>query len=498
MFKSGTYNLLASLTRLGVSLFSLPLLIHFLGAKSFGLLSIINSVVAFIALAEGSIALATTVFISNEIQGDGEKKTDYRSVADACFSATLLLAFFFLALLYLTAPILASFYQQYGQSMAGTIVVSLRISAFVLFLRIVQQYYIGILQAHHQYGIYNSSFTLYFILGIVGNVILAWLEFSIVSFFVWQTLLTCLSVVFYAILCRRKQYTCCIIPSVRLKIPLLKNVLLYCSRTWPGNIGGLLFTQGDKLIVGKLIGLEVAGIYAALTSITYQINIHSSTPVQPIVAYLKGNASGKDHFTNYSGSHTIISKSIFTNAAIVLLLGSSVILFSEEITEYFLRIPSNSFYEVPDLLSALALIYALYSLNAVGYFTLFAVHKELVNTLISLGSSVFTIVLIYVGAKFYGFTGAVWGNVGYFVSLLQIPFAFKYIGYKSNLSNWLYLLVSGTLLSDYLLSTLTLTLFPRLLLYVVGIVIFMVSAKPYFNSVMFSILSRYAQKKVKY
>lgn len=495
MLKSGIYNLIAGLTRLGVSLLSLPLLIHFLGKKSFGLFSIINSVVAFVSLAEGSVALATTVFIAKEIQQEGRLKPKYSSVADACLSATALLGIIFFVILYILSPFLANLYQEYGDINVSIIYKSLKISAILLFLRILQQYFIGVLQAHHQYGIYNSSFTIYFILSITGNVILAWLDYSIVSLFVWQTILTLFSLGFYMGLCFRRKYIFRLIPSVQLSNPILKDVLLYCCRTWPGNIGGLLFTQGDKLIVGKLLGLEMAGIYSALTNITYQINVHSATPVQPIIAYLKSDIGVSNQRSIYKKSYKTIEKSIFSNTMIVLFLGLFLIVFSNEIVIYFLRIQAVDSLNLPILLSSLALIYAIYSMNAVGYFTLFAIHKEMINTLISIGSSVITISLIYSGTILYGLTGAIWGNIGYFVSLIQLPIAFSFIGFKSKSSSRLYLVVSFMLVFAYLWVATELSLLIRIILFVSCLCIALLNARPYIGSMVSSIMNRYSQGK---
>ena len=65
-----------------------------------------------------------------------------------------------------------------------------------------------------------------------------------------------------------------------------------------------------------------------------------------------------------------------------------------------------------------AIIYAVYSTSAPGYYALFSLGEAGINALIVLASAVVSLGLIFLGARYFGLLGAVAGNAGYFGTFL--------------------------------------------------------------------------------
>ncbi len=57
----------------------------------------------------------------------------------------------------------------------------------------------------------------------------------------------------------------------------------YSLAAWLVVVGTVLFTQGDRLVVGAVLGTATLGVYAVITSTVLQINSLSATAVLPIL-----------------------------------------------------------------------------------------------------------------------------------------------------------------------------------------------------------------------
>jgi len=70
-------------------------------------------------------------------------------------------------------------------------------------------------------------------------------------------------------------------------------------------------------------------------------------------------------------------------------------------------------------------IYALYSISAPGFFILFSFGEAQTNAIATLSSGVVSLILILVGARYFGLLGALAGNAGYLGTLLMNVFGLR-------------------------------------------------------------------------
>ena len=185
----------------------------------------------------------------------------------------------------------------------------------------------------------------------------------------------------------------------------IHTIVRYSGQTWLASLGGVLFSQVDRLIVGSMLGSKELGIYAAITNITSQINVLSALPVQPLVPYLAR------HDLDRTTLQKRIKSALQLNAVVALGLGAILYSFAPLILNILLDKTFSADLIVPFRIATA--IYALYSVNAVGYYTLFAIGEVSICMKIQLLSGVFSLLLIYLGVSNFGVIGAVTGNIGY-------------------------------------------------------------------------------------
>jgi O-antigen/teichoic acid export membrane protein len=196
--------------------------------------------------------------------------------------------------------------------------------------------------------------------------------------------------------------------------------------TWFTSLGGVLFGQVDKLIVGTLLGVEKLGIYAAITSVANQINVVSALPAQPLLPILSNyQKREKDKERNIAMLQKI-KQGFQLNA--VVALGMGVGLFALSSLVVGIIIPGEKNNDYTALFQIAVIIYALYSLNAVGYYTLLGTNAVRLCMSTQLTAGFLSLLLIYVGAQVFGLYGAVLGNAGYIGTWLLTLFGMQKLG----------------------------------------------------------------------
>jgi O-antigen/teichoic acid export membrane protein len=177
-------------------------------------------------------------------------------------------------------------------------------------------------------------------------------------------------------------------------------------------LGTLLFSQCDRLIIGWRLDTRALGVYAAITNITAQINALSALPVQPLLPLVSGASTAGE--AAQEDLRRRVQEALQMNVLMALALGGALALFAP----WIIRIILPGADEQSVLLLRMAtVIYALYSINATGYFILLGLGRAGVCTKIVLASGILAVLLIGAGAAYLGLLGGVAGNVGYLGTL---------------------------------------------------------------------------------
>jgi O-antigen/teichoic acid export membrane protein len=429
VFRNGIYNMFGAGIRLALTLGTLPLLIATIGLSEYGLWSLVTTAINIIVLAEAGLSVSTTVFLAQGIARSDD--LDIARTLTTTFSALAALAAAVALLVWMGASWLVGAFPALPAEESGAVVEALRLSALVIWAQMLQQWCGGIIQAHQRYGLLNALTTMQTLLQTVGLLVIALLGGRTLAFMQWYIGVGLFMLAGYGgtagWLLRRRR--------LRLNWDRCHGltVLRYSGLSWVASLGTVLFTRGDRLIVGATLGTEPLGIYAAITNITGQINTISALPVQPLLPAVSGHGQGP--INERSPLVHSLKRALQINSVVALGLGAGGLLFAPQIMG--LIMPQASAESIFGFRLATC-IYALYSVNAVGFYLLFALKHVTTCTIIQLASGSLACLLIWGLSARYGFIGALLGNAGYLgVWGLSIA-SFRYTAIRfSKWSGWI-------------------------------------------------------------
>ncbi len=414
--RNGLYNVGGQVFRGVIAVLAIPFLIRFLGISEYGVWSLACAFLALLTMCEAGFSIAATVFLSKDLATNDSREAG-RTLTFILMSATLLSAAVGL-LLWFAGPSLVRPLMAFGhveRSEAGR---ALQIAGFGAATLILQRTLVGIEQAFSWYGVINALDLAQALFTNLGLVAIAWWGGKTVAMMKWQVLASVLLLVAHAgvVIRLSRNHQLHFGWSSRKG----RQILRYSLASWTATLGTAAFSQCDRLIVGAVLGAPVLGIYSAITNITSKINAFSGTAVQPLVPSLSRDAELK------VSAEPRVRQAVHLNALIAIGSGIFLYVMADWVTR--LMIPGASGpHEILGLQIA-AVIYALYSLNAPGFFILYSVGGARTNASVVLSSGIVTLLLILLGARHFGLVGALAGNVGYLLTLVLIPFGVRKVG----------------------------------------------------------------------
>jgi O-antigen/teichoic acid export membrane protein len=338
----------------------------------------------------------------------------------------LLLSTFSMCVLFLGSNSFVGLLPNLTDSQQLRAVQSLQVGGLVIWARLLQQVMVGIGQALQRYDLLSLLTTIQYILLCFGMSTVAWYGGKIVELMQLQAVVG-LVVLFSHVLMIRFLFKDI---SIRPVLNIKKGIAIarYSLMMWLTSLGTVLFARCDRLVVGYLLGYENLGIYAAISDVTVAINSFSALPVQPLVPALSGHITQPD--SSSSPLKNQVKQCIEINALVAFSLGAFLIILADSLMHIIVGSSASNVNTFAFKLSAL--IYTLYSLNAVGFFIVLTLDAKLCM-IVQLSSAIFSLLLIAIGAYNFGLTGAVIGNAGFTASLylvflgmnkLKIPFKY--------------------------------------------------------------------------
>jgi O-antigen/teichoic acid export membrane protein len=405
MLRVGIYNLAGALVRLGFAAISIPILLRALGPDVYGLWAWVLAILGFAALAEVGLSTATTILVSRAAAGSEPRALG--EILTVVLVTVTVLAGSVGCALWLTAGWMAAHSDAVAAHQAEA-VRALRIGAVFAWTRCLQQVLTAILQAFGRYGWSNALLSAQAAVSTTGLMVLARGGSGIVGLALWTTACGCLFLLLHALAGRRAVRGLGLRP--RWSGARLRTLLGQGAGGWLVALGGVLFTQGDRLVVGAVLGTAPLGVYAALTSVAFQINALSAVAVQPLLPELA--AQHERHAPSFEAK---VQQSVRLNFALALGMGLGLALLAPVVVRVVLggaATPEHAF-----ALRALGVIYGVYSVTAVGYYVLQGTGRLATCAAIVLASGVATLTLIALGGRLGGLRGAVLGNAGYALTL---------------------------------------------------------------------------------
>jgi O-antigen/teichoic acid export membrane protein len=410
------YNAAAGAIRIALALLTVPLLIRCLGLEEYGLWALVSAILGLVTLAEGGLSTATTVFVAQDLAKDSHD--ELAQTLTVSFSLMLGLATATACGMQFGAATIVQHLLKLPPTQHQNAIHALQLVGWVVWTRLLQQVLIGIEQAHQRYGLLNLLNTIQWIGLSLGLFVIAWRGGHTPELMLWQLLAGVVSllahgwVVFNLLKNRTLRYAW---------NPVKAIALFHQSwMTWVTTLGGALFVRGDRIIIGSQLGTEALGIYSAITDVTGAINLFSALPVQPLLpllnqAKMQFNQANveSDQLIHQAQIQTQIQQAIRLNVSVALGLGLILSMFGSWIMALFIGRSLQP--EIINSFQIAVLIYALFSLNAVGYYVLLGIAVKW-GMVVSILSGMFSLGCIAIGSHYGGVNGAVIGNVAYVIS----------------------------------------------------------------------------------
>lgn len=416
MLRNGLYNVSGQTIRGGVALLTIPLLVHFLGIREYGVWSLAYAVLGLTLLGETGISVAATVFLSrdlNEPTPEQASSTLTFVLASSAFVSSILgLALWFFGPAFVRSLVAFSSADRLEAGRA------LRIAGLAVALFILQRVLIGIEQAFDRYGTINVLDAVQSLLANGGLIAVAWTGGRSVAMMKWQAFAWgCFLLVHCYFVLR-------LIRDRRLRLhwsgAKAKRMVRFTAATWVSMLGSTAFNACDRLIVGGILGAPALGIYSAITNMTSRINSFSGMAVQPLMPSLSRNSERSPTVEKR------VREAAHLNVVVAVVAGIFLCVLADRVMS--VMVPgANTAQDILGLQIA-ALVYALYSVNAPGYYILFSVGQEWKNAAVALFGAALSLALIFVGARYFGLVGALTGNAGYLATLVMIWLGGREIG----------------------------------------------------------------------
>lgn len=410
MLKFGFLNAITRAINIGLSILTIPVLIRILGLESYGLWILVSSGVYLVTLAESGLPVSATYFISRDISANDSQRLAQSLTIIAIFVLTIASGIF--AVMWFGADIVFGPISSISPDQLPVAIETFRIGSLFIWAFLLQQALVGIVQAYQRYLVLNILNSVQTILSKVG-VLIAAATYGIYAMMAWQSLISFLFLIAFGIIVWRLTRETFTGPAWNKEKAI--QIIRYSGYNWLSSLGSRIFTQADRIIVGALLGPAVLGVYGAITSIAIQITFMSGTIVQPLLPSLSFNSVGKRSPETDTRILASLRQTVQFNAFVALGMGA-VLFVARPFVMAFLDLD----YMVPAYGQSywvIITVYALFSLNAIGFFGTLGIGAVELNTLITITSGLGAVVLIAVFSHSFGLIGASVGNAAFMLTL---------------------------------------------------------------------------------
>lgn len=409
----------------------MPILIQYLGVTLFGFLSWTTAILASVQIAEGGLSAGLLFFLSEEESSEKLDHTKKNEVLSSGILFLILSSLLVFLIIYLLSPFFISTLH-IGPERSDDIMRALLIGAGLVSVRILQSFFWAVLQSKQLYKTYNTISTLQIIATNISWALLAYIgEKSLPTYITWGFII---SVIFTVVL----------IPFAIKVIPLFNwrfskkttfEMLNYNLGVWGSNVGSILFSQGDKIIVGNTLGINALTTYTIFTNVVSQLNQFTAQAVNPIIPLVRSGLSSSSNKAN----NLLISVKNFFLLNIYLSLGGAglFIVMAEPILQFFLKSNFEKSSSLP--FQILSLIYGIYTLSVTGYYISLGLGYSRKVMIISILSGFVTLISMYFSSIAFGMIGIVLSNTFFFLILILLIHGMKKIGLP--LRSWVSMLI---------------------------------------------------------
>lgn len=413
-------NLLGNIITALVAIVCIPIYVYYLGVESYGLIGIFASLqVIFSVLDMGLSATLNREFARLSVHEDGviEQKNLLRTFEYIYIGIAVIIGL----VVILFSAVISRYWLSGSSITSGTIQFVLIQMGILLALRWPTALYAGGLTGLQKQVLYNIINTGGEVIKAIGAIaVLAFVNNSIISFFYWQIIITCiilltLHIVLWKTLAPTKNK------------PFFSKELLVKNKAFATGIGAtslvvIILTQADKIILSKILDLKTFGYFTLATAISsslFRIIFPVSQAVYPRLVQLVHSKKQEELIKTFHIACQFIALVVLPVSLVVIFFSKEVVLIwtqSHEVTA-----------SVYPLLRILMVGAACNALVTIPYMTQLAYGWTKLGFYQNLIAIIILIPSIIYLTNIYGAYGAVWVwsilNASYIVISMPVMFA---------------------------------------------------------------------------
>jgi O-antigen/teichoic acid export membrane protein len=408
-----------------------PIYVRQLGVEAYGVIGLFGALIAWLALLDAGLKPALGREMARFTGGGADVEATWnllRSVEILCIAISLLIAGAALA----SANWVASFWVKANKLSIGAIADAVSYMGAIAALRFIEGVYSSCLSGLQRHVSMNVVSVVMATVRSVGAVaVLAWVEASLSAFFVWQLVVSVLTVLVYWCISYRAMPV--LSSRARFSVAALKSSWGFAGGMLMITFLALLLTQVDKILLSTLIPLEDFGRYT-LASVAAGAIFTLISPIsvtfQPRLTQLHA-----------AGQEREFTATFHRGAQLVVVLGGSVaavvIFHAEAVLGIWLH-DNELARQTSSLLTLLLAGNLMNGLCHMPYQALLAHGITRLSLLINTIAALVLIPLIFLVVPVYGAIGAaaIWAGLNLVYLIVITIFVFRFL-LKSERKAWI-------------------------------------------------------------
>ena len=395
----------------------IPLYIKFMGIESYGLVGVFTTLQGVFALLD--FGLTTT--LNREIarySAFAEKSQDMRDLVRTLEMLYWGLAFSIGAIVFMLSPFIARGWIKADVLSADVIQRSVVLMGLVMAFQWPLGFYSGGLLGLQRQVLFNVLNAIWYTLRFAGGVLVLWLVSpTILTFFEWQIIVSALSTGLMAMALWSSLPTSH--ERARFRISIWHSVWRFAAGMSAISVTVLVLTQLDRIILSKMLPLELFGYYTLAWTVANGLTILTGSVFTVVFPIFSQRVAAGD----LEGLKTLYHRNCQLMSVLILPAATLVALFAQEILVIWIQNPvtvANTHLLVSLLIIGTALNGLMnlpYALQLAHGWTSLAFYTNVISVII-------LIPLLVVATSYYGGVGAaaIWIalNSGYVLISLQI------------------------------------------------------------------------------
>lgn len=376
----------------------IPIYVKYLGVESYGLIGLFGLLNAWLVMFDMGLAPALSREMARYIGGEHTAKTIkdlLRSVEAIGFGVGIFISI----VIWLFSDWIAVNWVKSEHLSANTVSQAIVVMGIIIGLRILENIYrSGVIGLQKQIKLNFLAAIMATFRGF-GAVVVVYLIPTVGAFFVWQGIISFITLVIYAVTLNR------MLPAARASFSLdaLKSIRKFSGSMFIIAFLALLITQIDKLLLSRMLTLEEFGYYAlagTIVSALYMLPGSIATAIYPRFVEMVSSSNSKALISYYHKGSQLTTVLMGSSALVLIFFGGDLIL---------IWTGSNSLaIQIAPLVRALALgallnglLWIPYQLQIAHGWTSLALRTNLVSIFIAIPSIIWA-------TENYGAIGAAW------------------------------------------------------------------------------------------